>query len=167
MKSGANVEIEHVLLQNISECWTDHSDRSILTSTWHGGIILGKFQKEQKILTQILSFKLYRSLTLTRQHFKIMNDWDHETSLAFIYSSSWFTWLALSLTTNLLLVTKKYLCRLSFNPTWHKGCLQKKIAQKETLVHSHFSPSLPNLNGTRGIGTQTRLKVLKVAKKVS
>ena len=39
MKSGANVEIEHVLLQNISECWTDHSDRSILTSTRHGGIV--------------------------------------------------------------------------------------------------------------------------------
>ena len=29
-----------------------------------------------------------------------------------------------------------------------------KIAQKETLVHSHFTPSLLSLNGTRGIGTQ-------------
>ena len=35
-----------------------------------------------------------------------------------------------------------------------KGCLPKKIAQKETLVHSHFTPSLLSLNGTRGIGTQ-------------
>ena len=30
----------------------------------------------------------------------------------------------------------------------------KKIAQKETLVHSHLSLSLPSLNETRGIGTQ-------------
>ena len=36
-----------------------------------------------------------------------------------------------------------------------KGCLQKiKIAEKETLVHSHLSPSPPSLNGTRGIGIQ-------------
>ena len=28
----------------------------------------------------------------------------------------------------------------------NKGCLQKKIAQKETLVHSHFPPPLPSLN---------------------
>ena len=45
MKSGANVEIEHVLLQNISECWTDHSDRSILTSTGQGWRIFRKFHK--------------------------------------------------------------------------------------------------------------------------
>ena len=29
----------------------------------------------------------------------------------------------------------------------------KKIAEKETLVHSHLTPSLPSLNGTRGMGT--------------
>ena len=35
-----------------------------------------------------------------------------------------------------------------------KGCLpKKKIAEKETLVHSHLTPSLPSLNGTRGMGT--------------
>ena len=31
---------------------------------------------------------------------------------------------------------------------------KKIIAQKETLVNSHFPPSLPSLNGTRRIGTQ-------------
>ena len=35
-----------------------------------------------------------------------------------------------------------------------RDAFKKKIAQKETLVHSHFTPSLPSLNGTRGIGTQ-------------
>ena len=30
---------------------------------------------------------------------------------------------------------------------------KKKIAEKETLVHSHLPPSLPSLNGTRGMGT--------------
>ena len=37
---------------------------------------------------------------------------------------------------------------------FNKGCLpKKKIAEKETLVHSHLPPSLPSLNGTRGMGT--------------
>ena len=30
---------------------------------------------------------------------------------------------------------------------------KKKIAEKETLVHSHLTPSLPSLNGTREMGT--------------
>ena len=34
-----------------------------------------------------------------------------------------------------------------------KGCIQKKIAEKETLVYSHLTPSLPSLNGTREMGT--------------
>ena len=35
-----------------------------------------------------------------------------------------------------------------------RDVFQKKIAQKETLVHSHLTLSLLSLNGTRGIGTQ-------------
>ena len=35
-----------------------------------------------------------------------------------------------------------------------KGSVQKKkIAEKETLVHSRLPPPLPSLNGTRGMGT--------------
>ena len=34
------------------------------------------------------------------------------------------------------------------------GMPSKKITEKETLVHSHLSPSPPSLNGTTGIGTQ-------------
>ena len=30
---------------------------------------------------------------------------------------------------------------------------KRKNAEKETLVHSHLTPSLPSLNGTRGMGT--------------
>ena len=34
-----------------------------------------------------------------------------------------------------------------------RDAFKKKIAEKETLVHSHLTPSLPILNGTRGMGT--------------
>ena len=53
-----------------------------------------------------------------------------------------------------------FLCQKVFWSTGLIGCLNttfliempsKKMAYKETLVHSHLSPSL---NGTRGIGTQ-------------
>ena len=34
-----------------------------------------------------------------------------------------------------------------------REAFKKKIAEKETLVHSHLTPSLPSLNGTREMGT--------------
>ena len=34
-----------------------------------------------------------------------------------------------------------------------REAIQKKIAKKETLVHSHLPPSLPSLNGTSRMGT--------------
>ena len=34
-----------------------------------------------------------------------------------------------------------------------RDAFKKKIAEKETLVHSHLTPSLPSLNGTREMGT--------------
>ena len=62
-----------------------------------------------------------------------------------------------ALTVSLAMLRKKIIS--VFHNSWNraifgKGCLQKKIAQKEKLVHSHFPPSFPSLNGTIGIGTQ-------------
>ena len=34
-----------------------------------------------------------------------------------------------------------------------RDAFKKKIAEKETLVHSHLTPSLLSLNGTREMGT--------------
>ena len=51
---------------------------------------------------------------------------------------------------------------IKYKPTLHcsnrsnflvRDAFKKKIAEKETLVHSHLTPSLPSLNGTREMGT--------------
>ena len=52
-----------------------------------------------------------------------------------------------------MLLKLKYTRPIFNKPQKYKGSVQKKIAEKETLVHSHLPPSLPSLNGTRGMGT--------------
>ena len=46
------------------------------------------------------------------------------------------------------------LCFMDSEPQFYlRDAFKKKIAEKETLVHSHLTPSLPSLNGTREMGT--------------
>ena len=42
---------------------------------------------------------------------------------------------------------------VTYHDFWALGMPPKKIAVKETLVHSHLPPSPPSLNGTREMGT--------------
>ena len=49
----------------------------------------------------------------------------------------------------LTLINKNY----GSSPKHIRDAFKKKIAEKETLVHSHLTPSLPSLNGTRGMKT--------------